>query len=580
MARMVPGAGPRDHDPASREGVLYEALKRLPDEYVVVHSLRLLNLYDGALKEAEADFVVFNRERGLICIEAKAGGVRYEDGEWRYAGGLAMEHGGPFNQASNARYDVLDLFRQKGLGDLARRCRMLHAVWFPSIDGEDADRADLPPEARRELLLCKEDLADPEPALQRIFDLEVAGVVTDLTEAEAKRIVETVLCPRFDLVPNRRLRYDLQDFAFLQLLDSQKRVLDFLVDQRSAVINGVAGSGKTLLAVEHARRLSESGDRVLLLCYNAMLCDDLRQRCQGYRNVDVYTVAGYACRELDAREPDFAALEERLEARYASESFVYRHVIVDEGQDFAVPELEQAGLLQTLSLLSEQQHGTFYLFYDSNQLVQGTCMPRFIQDAECRLRLAVNCRNTRNVARCSIAALGEGARCRVRDSAVAGTSPILFASADPAEQAAFVDGEIEALRADGIDDIVVLTCKTEQKSALSPYAGDGEWRGARGRWAGEGVRFLTCRRFKGLEADAVILVDVDEDGWAEDLSDPFRPSSGVLFYTGATRARHELRIVCDMDEAGCDGVLAALGVEGRRKPFRLLAKRLNAQLAG
>ena len=78
-----------------------------------------------------------------------------------------------------------------------------------------------------------------------------------------------------------------------------------------------------------------------------------------------------------------------------------------------------------------------------------------------------------------------------------------------------------------------------------------------------------------MEADAVILIDVDESLWNEPTL-PFQPDSGLLFYTGASRAKYELRIAAQMDENGCARVLEALGVEGRRKPVARLAKQLNA----
>ena len=60
-----------------------------------------------------------------------------------------------------------------------------------------------------------------------------------------------------------------------QLLREQYKLLDFLEDQDTAVINGAAGTGKTMLAIEKARRHSIEGEKVLFLCYNRMLCDKL-----------------------------------------------------------------------------------------------------------------------------------------------------------------------------------------------------------------------------------------------------------------------------------------------------------------
>ena len=135
-------------------------------------------------------------------------------------------------------------------------------------------------------------------------------------------------------------------------------------------------------------------------------------------------------------------------------------------------------------------------------------------------------------------------------------------------QAAFIDEQIAQLKERGLDDIVILTCKTESSSVFRDYAKNGFWRLS-------GVKFSTCRKFKGLEADAVILVDVDESIW-ESPTRAYDPEPGLVFYTGASRAKHELRIVCDMGERGCLATLALLGIDGKRKPVSRLAKQLGA----
>ena len=572
MARMIPVGGPREYDPSSREGEIYAALTLLSDDFVVVHSLRLVSVTSDGLRENEADFVIFNRKLGILCVEAKAGRVSYREGDWYYANGTPMPHGGPFNQAANAKYRLRDALRSKGLGDVVGRCKMHHAVWFPSIDATQLKGISLAPDAERSLLLLADDLANPEPRIREIMRIEVANVNTVMTDAEAEAILEKVLCPAFDLVPNKRLKYDLADAAFLRLLESQKRILDFLVDQRTAVINGVAGSGKTLIAIERARQLNERGEKVLFLCYNAMLRDDIKRRCGEYDCVDVYTIAGYACKACGTPEPNYERLSLGLIQRYEAKSFQYKHVIVDEGQDFGVESVEQAEILSTIAELVDQNGGTFYLFYDKNQVVQGSGLPQFVEEADCKLTLYVNCRNTKNIALSSVNALGEDYRCTTREAATAGTVPKMLVSTDPAEQAVFIQKEIDVLKAQEITDIVILTCATEAKSSLRGYINNG-------LWAKTKVPFYTCRRFKGLEADAVILVDVNVDTWTAAGSDDDQlAKTGLLYYTGASRARHELRIVCDLSEDECIYVLESLGVEAKRRPLQSLAKALNAKL--
>ena len=130
-----------------------------------------------------------------------------------------------------------------------------------------------------------------------------------------------------------------------------------------------------------------------------------------------------------------------------------------------------------------------------------------------------------------------------------------------------VDDALDALIRDGVSDIVILTCKTEAESLLAQHLEKGMYPAGKKR-----IRFTTCRKFKGLEADAVILVDIDED--------TFLGNDGqnvLLYYVGASRARLWLDMVTTIDQEGCMRVLEGMGKEKPgKKPFKTLASKLNA----
>ena len=574
MAIMIPGAGPRDHSEFSREGEIYTALSLLPDDFYVVHSYALTRVVEQVLRENEFDFVVFHKDLGILCIEAKAGAVRYERGSWLYGSGIPMKNGGPFTQAANAKYRLRDCFDEKGMSSIKSRCKFLHAVWFPSISERQLRQLEFPSEGDRRIVLTLEDLADPEIKLRAIFALGVdsAGTKTDLSGTDASAIVRRILCPEFNIVPSERLMYDLAYMKFVQLLKSQQRVLDFLEDQKFAVVNGVAGSGKTLIAVERARRAAASGDRVLFLCFNAMLRDDIVKRCEDEPLIDVYTIAGFAAKECGA--VDYGRLSDKL-IGYFDGGFPYRHIVIDEGQDFAIEALENAQVLESLHDLISYADGTMFLFYDKNQLIQGSSMPGFIESADSKVTLYVNCRNTKTIAECSFGALESGRGCEFLDAAVTGRNPRLFVDDDVARQSDYIDRKIAEFKQRGISDIVILTCKTEDKTKFGNCLREGKV----STWKSTKIPFTTCRKFKGLEAEAVILVDVDPSIWVpNDANTKYAPQPGLMFYTGASRARQELAIVCDMDDAGCISVLDALGSSAKRRPARDLAIRLRAML--
>lgn len=572
-ARMIPSLGPAEHDDRSREGEIYYALSKLPESFTVIHSYKILEIADGsAIEQKEADFVVFNRKLGILVIEAKAGRIRCESGEWVYANGCTMRHGGPYRQADNMKWKIFSRFEDLGLETLRDKCRLTHAVWLPSLGAHELGLIDYSPEASRDITLCKSDLQDPTAQITHIMKMDVGGRETSLSESEAGEILKKVLLPEFDIVPTNSIDYRYSDFVFARLLDSQARVLNFLQDQKTAVINGAAGTGKTLIAIERAKQAACNG-RVLFLCFNSLLKEDISKKCKGVPAIDVYTISGYACKVCNSSKPDYLKLSEVLMG--APDSFPYDHVVIDEGQDFGLKDIEDAMVLETLrSIVESKPNSTMYLFYDKRQFVQGSTMPDFLMDADCKLTLYVNCRNTEPIAKSSLKALNEANDNKLKTISNLGAPPLMFVSPYQEQQEAYVDSQIRQLKDSGLNDIVVITCKTLSGSNFTrcftrtPNAN---------RWKNQNVPVHTVRKFKGLEAEAVILIDVDQTLW-EAPSINYEPDPGTLFYTAASRARHELRIVCNMDSDACNHTLTLMSEKTNRRPEKKLANVLGASL--
>ena len=86
MALMIPDM-PKEFDPKSHEGIMFEELNELSDDYYVFHSFAIVTLKGNLIAESETDFVIFHPKKGIICLEAKAGQVKYENGYWQYGSG-------------------------------------------------------------------------------------------------------------------------------------------------------------------------------------------------------------------------------------------------------------------------------------------------------------------------------------------------------------------------------------------------------------------------------------------------------------------------------------------------------------
>lgn len=563
MAIMIPDK-PHEFEPASQEGLMFDALKKLPDEYYVFHSFRITSVNENTFYESETDFVIFNRKYGVICLEAKSGEVRYEDGYWYYASGIPMHNGGPFNQASSNKYKLIRYIERSNVSSLLLRCKFLHGVWFPSVTDNHLKAMTFPSEADKTLVLTKEALEEPQKYIDKIFAVNLANKIeTDLSTFDEKKLVREIFCPRFNVFPSASFEDDLKKIVFHRLLKEQSAILDFLTEQKSAVINGMAGTGKTMIAVEKAHRHASQGDSVLFLCYNAKLRNFLSENYH-HDLISYYTISGLACKMCNTVSADYNKFKALLEDMYLCESFPYKHVIIDEGQDFGSDSLEEHDIINQIKDIiidKENGSGTFYVFYDRLQMIQADKMPNFIEDADCKLTLYRNCRNTENIATTSLRPVVDK-RPILLDGCVKGTPAKLHFCDSSEKTVKCIDMIIDTLKTDGYKDIVILTCKTEETSVLSNLHNEGLYRNK--------YLFTTCRKFKGLEADAVILIDIDKD--------TFEARNSLLFYVGSSRARLKLDIVTTLNEEECTDILRGrFNYQGKiKRPQRELATELNS----
>lgn len=557
---MIPEV-PNTFHPGSLEDVMFEALKGLPEAFLVFHSFRTTDVKSGMIHESETDFIILHKEKGIACLEAKAGAVSYRDGSWLYGNGQPMRSGGPYKQAAANKWKLMERIGNSRLGSLTERIRFLHAVWFPSLSDEQIGNLTMPPEADPAITWGKEALADPLPYAERLFSLNVqSGVDTTLSDREFRELVREVLCPQFNIFPPVGFDIDLKHSVFHRMLGEQSGILNFLTEQRSAVINGAAGTGKTLIAVEKARRHALNGESVLFLCYNSELKKYLTRQ---YENSDIHfmTLDGYVCKICGTAVSNYAKAKEKLKDYAAFCSFPYDHVIVDEGQDFGRDGIENAEILELLHdavLADAELKSSFYVFYDELQSVQADWIPKFILNAECRFTLHRNCRNTENISETAVSLLKKSGKPTFLLTAgvLTGKIPCIHFCEDISVSLSVLDEILAGLERDGIGDIVILTLRTEDESFLSKYTADGTYKG---------FQFTTCRKFKGLEADAVVLVDFTERTVLKD---------DMLFYVGASRARVQLDIMTMVDNESCKRVVEQAGGTGRR-PMRDLASALK-----
>ena len=574
MAELIPPHYPPGTSPG--EILIFDRLKGCPAEWIVLHSLHIAEHVRQV--EGEADFIVLIPGRGVLCLEVKGHlQAEYRDGAWYLGTRAAPNYRGPFRQAEEEARSV----KRKVTSAFPKAKAILFwpAVIFthcrPAVIGatgewhswqlltsNDLDRLPL-----EQLLLAIVDQA-------RTF---VAGVQSarwfnpssgSPTEKECVAI-RKILRPDVHFVPAmatiRRERVD----EIRRFTDEQLEILEGLdgVNAR-ALVEGPAGTGKTVLALEEARRASATGQRVLLTCYNQQLGRMLKLTAK-QMEIPSTTVGTFhsVLRDI-VSDPGPAGHPEMSAQQYWSSELPYLalsalldsgplfdFLIVDEAQDLA----EEAYLSVMDALLAgEMSQGQWRMFgdFERQSLYSSTpteAVKRILgrPASVARFRLRRNCRNTPRVAEYIVRLGGlDPAYTRILrpDSGPAGTPRTLFYR--PADQARLLLSAIDDLTDTEFfaeEDIVVLSPLTDSCAAkaegrigrhsLVPLARIAD---------SKSVRFGTIASFKGLEAPAVILTDIDEVGTAQ---------AQRLFYVGISRATDRLRVLA---RDGLQGAIATI----------------------
>ena len=565
MATMIPDIHKECHE-WSHEDVMFDELNQLPEDYYVFHSFEIVTIKGGQVLESETDFVIFHPKKGLICLEAKAGQVKYENGYWQYGSGKRMKHDGPYIQAKRNKWYLKDYMIEHGLEYECNNCKKLHAVWFPDVPESNFRGTTLPGEGDIRITLTADSFGHIQECIDKIFEFDGQDkCTTNLSEKSVQKILERVLAPSFNLISLQQVEQERNKNVFKRMLREQVALLNYLDEQNNAIINGLAGTGKTVMAVEKARRHSEKDEKVLFLCYNTFLDEHLRETYP-YPHVSYYTVAGLSQKLCE--KVDYKALQEKLTQMFLEGIFPYQHVIIDEGQDFGKEEIDEVEIIELLrenAIDNEERKGTFYLFYDKNQMVQSKKAPKYIEEADCKLTLYRNCRNTENIALTSLRLLGSNKAPKLYPDAVMGDLPEIGFCSTKEETIALLNSEIDKYIDAGYNSITILTCKTEECSIIADCCKDSKYNYKRGY-----VKFTTCRKFKGLESDVIIVVDIDKDTFADE--------GEQLMYVGTSRARFKLSCDVNMSETECLTIMEDREIRHNRNILKSFATAFNAKV--
>ena len=514
------------------ECLVYEALSKLNNEYVVFHSYRWLGEINQRRSEGEADFVVLHPQKGILSIEVKAGSIAYYNGNWIQTNRHTKESKiiDPVGQAAESQYRIQNYLRRHFNGQIPVVGR---AVWFPSVSIHD--KITLPLEVNRDIIFDVGSLDNPAKDLDKAFsywklNLGVRG--TELCIHDFKNVIK-LLMPSFKIVESVASTAFESKRSYIQMTRQQASILNFLQEQPTAVIHGPAGTGKTMLAIEKANMLASKGEKVLYLCFNEFLVSYLKEH---YKDTGIifHNIRSLAEELMPHVECSISEIIPRFTEYFQNEYddclWSYNNVVIDEGQD--IPE----SILAHISILTDMLNGHYYVFYDKNQYIMMHKSTRWLDTyGDCRLVLYKNCRNTAEIAR-TIGTTVENIKKDVYINDLSGIIPKGSFYKTPKELIAVVSDFVTRMLQDKlkVEDVVILTIDSVKKSMLHNNMHIGSIPISTTPKKGH-ILFTSVRKFKGLEAKAILLIDI----YVDKLDDELHKR---LIYVGCSRANTYLQM--------------------------------------
>ncbi|MFV1959188.1 MAG: AAA family ATPase, partial [Planctomycetota bacterium] len=504
---------------------------------------------DGCGQDGEADFLILHPTKGIVVLEAKGGEIEADGDCWFTRKGRDRRSlkQTPMRQAQDSKHALLGRF----LAMRHLRTRLLHLVHAIALPHVAVPPSGLGLDAPRERILDARDLGSVTAWVEQVLRSADPPHIDrpPLGSDGVQRIVDAVSLKR-DLAHWTPAVAKRTRERLATLTEEQYDVLRSIASFDRVRVQGGPGTGKTLLALESARRMAAQGLETLLVCFNAPLGGHLREVVHGIEGLtathfhqlcrDRATQAGLGAsmaraEAAGAYDTDFPAL--LFDAAMALDR-PFDAIVVDEAQDF-----RETWWTALDACLEGGASGRLTLFADERQQLSEDAPGAGPDGVEGPLFLTQNCRNPDEIHRFLAACPGgpEGLR---PSGVTTGILPCLHWVGKPGRTPRLVSRVVAHLMRDhGVEpsEIAVLTPRAPSNSQLGKVERLGPapcvWRK---RSDEHQVLIDTIHRFKGLEATAVVLAEITPD---------VRPDLPTHLRVGCSRPTVHLEILASPDTA-------------------------------
>ena len=549
MPKFFPDIPP-DPRKSQAESRLYNAFRQLPPDWCVLHSV--YTYVHARKRSAEADFLIIS-PKSVLVIEVKGGQVSRDNGAWRYTrsdGQYGIKPESPYQQAESAWHAIRGAF--KGVARMDELLDKVGIGWGCYLP--DCEMPDPAPHEWPQEMICDAERLARQSAIQAVSQMSDYVMARDknlapakgkvppsgLTPAEVEELA-SLLRPKFASIPSMFGTLQTNESHTWQLTVDQADAIWAAEDQERFLIHGPAGTGKTTIANLRfgSLRKQEIPARVALVCFNAALADHLvienlgNLASPGGFVGTIHELLRQYSPKLKANPADHSGCLSDLR-KWANENTdkPFDWLILDEGQDLrGMPDLcEALGCLLNGGWLE----GRWIWLEDRSQSVLRQVGNEFSPPRALGYRLKRNIRNGRHIA--EFANKFTENRAEPLDIFSHNITTRLHSTSNPVGRSAEVALRIKELVGIGFKEqhIVVLDYAGNNEALLSlKNVGDITLVPWAPNHRNRTIRCSTVRKFKGLEAPAVIIYNVDG---ALEKVDP-------LFYVAVTRAKLNLSLL-------------------------------------
>jgi hypothetical protein len=511
----------------------------------------------------ELDFFVIAPNQGFFSIEVKHGGISRKKGEWCFTdrnGKTTCKNTGPFAQQSATinsirKYVLKKIEHKKELHDRFSKILWGSGVAFTSM----TEFVDFGPEGHSWQVLTKQGLNLPIgsfiASLSRGAHNESSGKYwydvhkSKPTKNDCEQLVK-ILRGDFDLDYSEINRINDTEAIIEEYTKEQFSLLEFVKFNSRCLVQGSAGTGKTLMALELSRRKVEVGLKVGLFCFNNKLGEKLST---SFQKIDTNhgnesfcgTLHSFLIQKTMTKQPGTSdelpkfyaedlPIEFLISNEDLSEENKLDYLILDEAQDLISPYyLEVFDLI----LKGGIKNGNWVMFGDfSSQAIYLNNPDESVALLNSNFTtfppLKINCRNTKEIATQNTLMTGAQVP-EFTSKNYSGNNVTCKYPSKSSRKTVLLDILLDIeKRKIPLDKVTLLSPKRFENSLVSD---DLQIK----QLISKGLKTSTIQGYKGLENTIIVLYDFDEVA-SEQMQ--------RLLYVGISRARQQLFLVLDKSQ--------------------------------